>query len=311
MNLEELAAGAGYEDTANTALVSTARNLSANGTLDSIPYQPSFMAFFYHPSIFAEAGVTAVPTTWEEFLVVCQQVTDAGYVALTNDNAYMTAGFGTHMSHITGSSDAVAEIVKNNDWENPAVLATAQAYEELASKGYYSKNIESNTFPTGQNSEFALGQVAMYYDGSWVANEVRGMTGDGYEWGVFGYPSVPGGVNGAESSNFGGQALAINKDSEVAQEAFDFMMYLVRGEFDTKLAQDTMGIPAEATNTDWPVEIADGQDFMNNLENRYAWAGGLEANVDATPVLVGAITKLCGGTITAEQFVQEMIAGTK
>ena len=310
MNLEEMAAAAGYEDTATKGLVSTARNLSPNGTLDSIPYQPSFMAFFYHPSIFEEAGVTALPTTWDEFLVVCQQVTDAGYVALTNDNAYMTAGFGTHMSHYTGSSDAVAEIVNTNDWSNPAVLATAKDYEELASKGYFSANIESNTFPTGQNGEFALGQVAMYYDGSWVANEVRGMTGPGYEWGVFGYPSVNGGMNGNEASNFGGQALCINKDSKVAQEAFDFIMYLVRGTYDDKLAQATMGIPAESTNTNWPVEIAAGQDFMNGLETRYAWAGGLEANVDATPVLIGAITKLCGGSITADEFVAQMIAGT-
>ncbi len=308
-DLEELAAAAGYEDTANSALVATSRELSIDGNLRTIAYQPSVMAWFYHPDIFDEAGITELPTTWDEFLAVCQAVKDAGYIPLTNDNAYMTAVFGTHLAHYVGD-DGVADIVTNLDWENPAVLAAAEDFEELATLGYFSPNIESNVWPSGQNTEFALGQVAMYYNGSWVANEVRGMTGDGYEWGVFGYPELEGGINGTEAANFGGQCFAISDASTVKEEAFDFIMYLTRGDWDTTLAVETMGIPAEATNESWPVEIAAAKDVMDNLETRYSWAGGLETNVDATPALQANIQKLCGGSITAEEFVAAMIAST-
>ena len=41
------------------------------------------------------------------------------------------------MSRLVGEP-ATEEIVKNGDWDNEAVLKTAQAYEELASKGYFS-----------------------------------------------------------------------------------------------------------------------------------------------------------------------------
>lgn len=125
MDLEELAKAADYEATASSSLISACREVG-DGTLKSIPYQPNVFAFFYNQSIFDEAGVTAVPTTWAELDAACQKIKDAGYTPITCDDAYILCMFGYHMSRINGY-DATSDIVKNNKWDDPSVLEMAKA----------------------------------------------------------------------------------------------------------------------------------------------------------------------------------------
>lgn len=223
LDLEDLAAANDYESTANAGLMAACREV-AGGTLKSIPYQPNVFAYFYNVDIFEEAGVTAVPTTWDEFLDVCQKIKDAGYTPITNDNAYIASLFGYHMSRLIGEP-ATEEVVKNGDWDNEAVLKTAQAYEELASRGFFSETIESNQWPAGQNTELAMGTAAMYLNGSWLPNEVKDIAGEDFNWGCFSYPAVDGGVDGTEASNYGAQVFAINAKSTKAEQAFQLITY--------------------------------------------------------------------------------------
>ncbi len=310
MDLEQFVADSGYEDTAMTALIQACRDVSPDGNLRSIPYQPSVFAFFYNQAIFDEAGVEGVPMTWDEFLAACEKIKAAGYIPLTTDDAYMTTLPGFYLARMVGD-EGVGDIVNNGEWaENPAVLQMAEAYEELATLGYFSPNVASNVWPSGQNGEFALGEVAMYLNGSWLPNEVRSITGDEFLWGCFSYPSVEGGINGTEASNFGGQAFAINKDSQVAPEAFELIEYLTKGEYDNIIAQESLGIPADTTNTEWPQQLAGVKPVLESFEERFVWAANIEANADMTPVIKENFTKLVGGTMTAQEFVDAMEAAS-
>lgn len=306
LDLEELAAANDYEATANAGLIASCREV-AGGTLKSIPYQPNVFAFFYNEAIFEEAGVTEVPATWSEFLDVCQKIKDAGYTPITNDNAYISSMFGYHMSRLIGEA-ATEEIVKNGDWDNEAVLKTAQAYEELASKGYFSETIESNQWPAGQNTELAMGTAAMYLNGSWLPNEVKDIAGEDFKWGCFSYPAVEGGVDGTEASNYGAQVFAINAKSAHAEQAFQLIMWLTKGEYDALLSEMSVGIPADSNNTEWPALLANVKPVMDSLTTRYSWGAGAEANADMTPIIIENFTKLCGGSLDAQGFVDALKA---
>lgn len=307
MDLEELVKANDYEATANAGLMAACRDVSG-GTLKSIPYQPNVFAFFYNTEIFAEAGVEAVPTTWDEFLAACEKIKAAGYTPITCDDAYITCMFGYHMSRLVGEPKT-EEIVNGGLWDDPAVLKTAQAYEELASKGYFSATVEGNVWPAGQNQELALGTAAMYLNGSWLPNEVRDIAN--FEWGCFSYPAVAGGVDGIEAANYGAQVLAINKNSQNAEAAFQLIQYITQGEFDQKLSELSVGIPADSRNSEWPELLKNVKPVMNSLSIRYPWAAGAEANADMTPFVKENFLKLCGGTITAQQFVDNMTAAGK
>ena len=310
MDLEELAKENNFEETAIAGLISACREVGG-GTLKSIPYQPNVFAFFYNKELFDKAGITAVPTTWDEFLAVCEKLKAAGITPLTCDDAYIDCMFGYHMSRLLGE-EGTQDTIKNGNWaEEEAVMKTAEAYAELASKGYFSENIASNVWPAGQNTELATGQVAMYLNGSWLPNEVKGMTGDDFQWGCFSYPAVDGGKTGVEAANYGAQVFAINKDSQVAPEAFELIKYFTKGEFDQKLSEESLGIPADTTNDKWPNMLADVKPVMDSLTTRYTWAAGAECDADMTPIIKENFIKLCAGKLTAKEFVDTMEKASK
>ena len=306
LDLEELAKANDYEATANAGLMAACREVGG-GTLKSIPYQPNVFAFFYNQAIFEEAGVTAAPTTWEELDAACQKIKDAGYTPITDDDAYITCLFGYHMSRLVGE-DRTEEIVKNGEWDDPAVLKTAEAFADFAAKGYFSETIASNVWPAGQNQELALGTAAMYLNGSWLPNEVKDMAGDDFKWGCFSYPAVEGGVDGPEAANYGAQVFAINKNSKNAEAAFQLIMKITKGEYDKKLAEMSAGIPSDSSNTEWPALVQCAKPVMDSLTTRYAWAAGAEANADMTPIIKENMLKLVGGSIGAQEFVDALKA---
>ena len=304
LDLEDLVKENDYEATASASLMGACREVG-DGTLKSIPYQPNVFAMFYNQSIFDEAGVTAVPTTWEELDAACAKIKEAGYVPITDDDAYITCLFGYHMCRLVGY-ERTSEIVKNGEWDDPAVLKTAEAFADFAKKGYFSENIASNVWPAGQNMELAGGTAAMYLNGSWLPNEVQAMAGDDFKWGCFSYPAVEGGVDGTNASNYGAQVFAINKNSKNAEAAFQLICKITKGEFDQVLAEESNGIPADTTNTEWPAMVQCAQPVMEQLTVRYPWAAGAEDNADMTPIIKENMLKLVGGSISAQEFVDAL-----
>ena len=305
LDLEELAAKYDYEKTAIAGLIGACREVGG-GKLMSVPYQPNVFNFFYNAKIFAEVGVSA-PTTWAELLDVCAKIKAAGYTPITCDDAYITCMIGYHLGRLVGE-DGVRDIVMNGKWDDPAVVQFAKEYEELASLGYFSANVESNVWPNGQNVELAGGSAAMYLNGSWLPNEVKGITGENFEWGCFSYPTVENGTVGLEAANYGAQVYAINAKTEVADEAFQLINYLTKGAADQNLSTMSVGIPADTTNTEWPALMAGVKPVMEATTLRWSWAVGVESNNDITPAIKENTLKLCGGSITADEFIANMMA---
>ena len=76
------------------------------------------------------------------------------------------------------------------------------------------------------------------------------------------------------------------------------------------LAQESLGIPADVTNTDWPVQLTEAKEVMAGLTTRYGWAASAESNVDMTPTIKENFTKLCAGQMTAQEFVDTLEAAS-
>lgn len=309
LDLEDLVKESGYEDTAIPGLMAACRD-AGGGTLKTIPYQPNVFAFFYNKDLFEQAGIEKEPTTWAEFLDVCQKLKDAGITPMTMDDAYATSVIGYHLARLVGE-DKVVEIVTEGKWDDPAVLQMAQDIEELASKGYYSEMVGSNVWPAGQNTELALGTAAMYLNGSWLPNEVKDMAGEDFNWGCFAYPELENGANGIETNNFGAQVFGINKDTKMAQEAFDLIKFITTGEYDAKLAEMSVGIPSDVNNSEWPAMVQCAKPVIEQSTGRFTWAAGVETNVDMTPVIKENFIKLMAGSLTADEFVAAMQEAAK
>ncbi len=308
--LEDLTAAADYEKDTNPVLMELSRSYYDDGKLYEIPYQMKANGYMYNKSLFEQAGITEAPDTWEKFLDTCQKLKDAGITPLTTDDAYAMQAFGMHLARLIGDEE-VKKVVNEGTWDRPEVLETAQAFEDLASKGYFSSQVGSNVWPTGQNTELATGTVAMYCVGTYVVNETKNITGPDFKWGFFGYPELEDGINGLEAMVIGNQSFAITNKCENPEAAFALIEMLTRGEWDAKLSQESLAIPADVNNTSWPEQLMDAKPYMDNCTEIFATSGGLENNPDITPALKENLLKLYAGTCTAEEFVDNMLAASK
>lgn len=299
--------GKAYEEVVLKATVDTAKVYSKEGELNGIPYQPYVQCMFYNKDHFEKAGITALPATWEEFLGACEKLKAAGYAPLTVDDAYMLALPGYYLARAKGGDWVSQLVTENNDemWKDPAVLQMAEAYAELAQKGYFHPNVSSNIFPAGQQ-DLANNAASMYLNATWLVNELMPVTGLDFPWGQFQFPSVPNGEGNPKAANYASQAFYINKNSGNQDTAFDFIAYLTTGEWDGKIAEATYGIPS-GINSVWPAQLVDAKEVFIGTEEWLPWSGGMEDNGDLAATISAAFTELISGKITPQQFVDRMV----
>ena len=301
ISLEDLVKEHNYEPRTNPTMMALFRSYN-DGVLKEIPYQFKSNAYLYNKKLFKQAGIEKAPANWDEFLAACQKLKDAGIIPLTTDDAYVPQAFGMHLGRLAGS-EGLKKIVNENGWDRPEVLQTANDLADLAAKGYFSELVASNVFPTGQNTEFATGKVAMYAVGTYVVNEVKNITGPDFEWGFFGYPEVNNGINGTEAMMIGGQSFAITSVCKNKEAAFGFIEKMTRGEYDEKLAKESISLPADSQNPSWPEQLADVKPYFENCTEIM---GGAESNPEITPALKENLIKLYSGKITGAEFVENM-----
>lgn len=298
--------GKAYEECINYNLMNLIKLFSDDNTLKAVPYQAYITSFMYNKDHFIDAGITETPKTWEEFLHVCEKLKEKGHTPLTTDDAYADALIGYHLSRIKGY-EWVEELVADKSkamWDDEAVLQMAKDYEYLASQGYFSKNVDSNIWPAGQQ-EVASGDVTMYVNGSWLPNEVLGTTGPDFNWGQFSYPAVKDGVETIGNLNFGSQCYAINKECEYPEEAFRLIAHITTGEWDEKLATSSMGMPS-SNDAEWPIQLQEAKGVLENATQWNPYGCGISSNIDLTPTIISNFQKLMSGELTAERFIEEM-----
>lgn len=278
------------------------------GTLYCIPYQPYTTGVWYDKDMWEEAGLTDEdkPETFEDLLAVCQTLKDSGVNPMTCNSDTTNLIYGFQFARYIGQ-DAVLECYNNSDWANvPEAKQAAEDIQTLFAEGYMSPNAPAQ-YPDGQN-EIGFGESCMVLNASWIPNEINQNTGTEVNFGFFPWPSVEGGVDGAEASMVGAQSIGIVANSDMTKEAYDFAKMIATGDYDLKMAESVSSIPADTANTDWPAAIAEAEPYFKEMTKAYDWAVGLETNADIKDILNDNIIKLCTSEITPDEFISNMAA---
>lgn len=294
--------GKPYDTVINQTLLNVAKQLG-KGSVKIIPYQPSAFVVMYNKDLFQKAGITSVPKTWAEFMTVCEKLKASGVTPITVDDAYMAAFFGYNMDRMIGL-DATMAMVKNNDFTNPAVLEFAKIWSDMAKKGYISKKAASNIYPSGQVEEIAKGTVAMYLNGTWLPNEIKGQAPN-MNWGSFAWPAMSGKGDGIEANHYGAQCFGINKSTKFPKEAFELIVWLTTGKYDAKLAADSLGVPM-GNDSEWPSQLREAKAIIDSTTKRLPWAVGMEDNPNINAKIKENFAKLIKGDLTPEGFAAAM-----
>ena len=303
-DLTDMVAAAGYEDHALPVLIEKAKSYN-DGVLKVIPYQPYTTGVWYNKAMFEAAGITETPETFQDLLDVCEQLKASGVNPMTCDQGDGTALLmGYQLGRYLGQ-DGLLDVINNVKWaDTPEVRQAAEDIYTLFANGYMSE-YAPGVYPDGQN-ELGFGESAMLLQASWVPNEIVQNTGAELDWGFFPWPTVEGGVDGIEASMVGGQGFGIVDASEHKQEAFDFIMTVVTGEYDLKMAEAVSSIPADTANTEWPAAVAGAEPYFKNMTKPYLWAVGLQQNVNYKDYIQDAINRLCQTDLDPDGFVSEL-----
>ncbi len=309
MDLEDMAAktydttnNKPYSEVLNQTLVDLARSLGEGGTLHTIPYQPSAFVTMYNKAIFQEAGIDGVPKTWDEFLDACEKIKSIGKTPITVDDAYMGCLVGYTLGRTIGKDAALELSQDKTKWDS--ALEAAQVWQNMYEKGYISQKAGANIYPAGQQ-EIASEEVAMYLNGTWLPNEIKNSVSPDFQWGSFAFPAISEKGDGIEANNYGSQCFGINKDAKNPEGAFNFIVFLTTGEYDTKLAEESLGIPM-ANDSQWPSQLTEAKAIVDSTTTRYPWGVGMESDTDILSKIKENFAKIITGVIDAQGFVDAM-----
>lgn len=143
-----------------------------DGRLLLFTWQCNAEYFFYNKEHFAAAGIEKTPETFDEFLVACEKLAEAGYTPLAIGD--VTGGmfmryFAFLPFRMQGNQyieDAVKGIQKFAD--EPGIKA-AEFIQSIAK--YFPEGFTTSDYNTFIDL-FATGECSMIYNGTWMLNSV-------------------------------------------------------------------------------------------------------------------------------------------
>ena len=205
-----------------------------DGKIFAVPFAAVSHFVYYNKAIFAENNIE-IPTTFEQFLAVCQQLKDAGIQPLSNGIAenwdiLECVLCGMIPNYIT-AEERVAYEKGERKLNDETFVRVLTDFAKLVP--YLPESFAAVT-NTDANTLFGLGQSAMLIDGSWSYGT---LAGDDYDIdvGFFPVPAPEGFTQGFSlHPDFG---IAGNKASEHPDEVKAFLTWLASVEGATEAAK--------------------------------------------------------------------------
>ena len=209
------------------------------GYLAGIASVPHLTALYYDADAMESCGVETMPSSWLDFLVLCKNLVQQGWTPLTMDAEFAYMATELHLERALGAEGLKALISGGWAASEDAIFAAEQMSTMLGS-GYLAAPA---AYPAGFIRLAGSGAVMMASSDRLC----KKMEQDGkieVRWGVLPWPGDGAGTGTALDE----QVLAINKNTENPQAAFDFIRLLASGEFDQLRADLRRGIPADPNN---------------------------------------------------------------
>lgn len=202
---------------------------SQDGKLYGITTGNSTSGIVYNKKVFADAGITEVPKTWDEFLAACEKLKANGVIPLSSnfkDKWPLNDWVYSLPRVIEGKAD-----FPNDKLNTDTPFTMENGYgkslsllRELNEKGYLEKDINSTNWEQSKK-DVASGKFGMYFLGNWVINQVinAGTTSDNV--GFFPLPYDNSGTLTASLSpdNF----YAVSKNSKSLDAAKVFVKWMI------------------------------------------------------------------------------------
>lgn len=209
-----------------------------NGTMYTLPLEYHVEMIWYNKEIFAENGLE-VPETMDEWLNVCEKLSEAGITPISVDGAdrWPVIRYLAMMPFRETGNDYIISLSEGNASMGDETGRNGIEFFQKIGQ-YFQEGFAATDYATAQ-AMFLDGQSAMYYIGDW---EIAAMQ-EAYEKGIVDYFYMPA-VDGAltEANEFcvnSGIGMAFNAETfdEITK---DFVKYIIENYGEIYAGMDQM-----------------------------------------------------------------------
>jgi raffinose/stachyose/melibiose transport system substrate-binding protein len=193
---------------------------------------------WYNKKLFSQAGISAPPATWDEYLADVGKLKAAGIVplAIAGKDEWPSMHIWTYLTLRIGGGDNLAKMVQTGNWSTDACTKAGEQVLALNALNPYQAGFKAADY----NAEAAAvgnGKAAMEVMGQWAPStqmdQSANKKGIGSDLGWFPFPTVAGGTGAATDGVGGGNGIVVGKDAP--PEAIDFLKFFNSPENATKL----------------------------------------------------------------------------
>jgi raffinose/stachyose/melibiose transport system substrate-binding protein len=233
---------ASWKDTINPGALSI---YSYNGKQYGVPWDMGMIGFWYNKKAFTDAGITAVPATWDAYLDAVKKLKASGIapLAIAGKDKWPSMHLWTYLLLRTAGGQALSEMIKSGKWTTEACTKAGQAVIALNALDPYQPGYKSAVY-NDEAASVGNGKAAMELMGQWAPSVQKdqsvGKKGLGDNLGWFPFPTVAGGAGAATDGVGGGNGIAVSKNAP--PEALDFLKFFNSVQNGTKLNTDGVGL---------------------------------------------------------------------
>jgi raffinose/stachyose/melibiose transport system substrate-binding protein len=280
-----------------------------------VPFDLGMVGFWYNTDLFAQAGIDAPPTTWDELLEDVETLKAAGITPISVGMGDKWPGmfWWAYLALRNGGADAFPAPGDEAEFDSePFVQAGEQLQELIELEPFQDGHLAAVWDGAGgQAATMATGGAAMMLMGQWAPGTINANSPDGNglgdALGWFPFPEVEGGEGDPTDGFGGGNGFAVGADAP--PEAIEFLEFISTSYIGERWGATNSGILPVVTGTESSVTDpnltgvlearADAEVVQLYLDQAYDPAFGESIN--------DAVEQLFAGQASPEEVAQ-MIA---
>ena len=292
----------------------SATNPYGDGKTYLAPMFYSPCGLFYNAGLFAEKG-WEVPTTWDEMWELGDTAMAEGIYLFTYPTAGYFDAFLYALMNVVGGPEFfnAATSFEEGIWDTPEADAMFEILDRLADYTNPITPAQANDQDFTMNQQLVLDNEALFMpNGTWIVSEMANAPrAEGFEWGMTALPALEEGGMGY-SYTFLEQAW-IPSGAENVDEAKQFIAFLYSDAAADIFAKGAAVQPIRGMTDQLE---GDNQLFYSIYDNGAGAAMGSFAaytpiaGLDNTSVFFEPINSLVSGTLTIEQWKENIISAT-
>ena len=188
-----------------------------------VPMNYHYAGMFYNTKVFADAGITDMPTNWDEFLALCETLKANGVtpIALGSMNRWPAQFWFDYLILRTAGPEFRAALMDGSaSYSDPAVMRAMSLWKDLVDMGYFVPNSNADSW-TAASDKVARGDAAMTLMGTWITGYWNGLgLTPGEDYNFFEFPAIDDGVANAVVGPVDGWVISANAQNVPGAKAF-------------------------------------------------------------------------------------------